>query len=387
MSALRLLDNALLLDPEAQAPAPGALLLEGARIRARLAPDERAPEAAERVDLGGRALAPGFVDVHYPGALVFGDVGEAAQRLGQAGRALLAEGTTAFLPTTVAWPQAELLARVEAWAAALDGAGAAGAVPLGLHLEGPWIRPEAAGAQPAAGIRPFRVAEGEEVLARAAGAIRMVTFAPEIEGAAALQELLVRRDVCPALGHSRAAAEAMTQAIEAGARHVTHLFNAMGGLHHRERGVAGVALADDRLTCDLICDGVHVHPDVVRLAARAKGEKLLWITDRVDPNALGFGAGRVREDGQALRLPDGTLAGSCLGMDRAVRNAEDFGACSRLESVAAATLRPARLLGLAPERGTLRPGARADLVVLDRVGRVHETWLEGVRTWPAAGAV
>jgi N-acetylglucosamine-6-phosphate deacetylase len=144
-----------------------------------------------------------------------------------------------------------------------------------------------------------------------------------------------------------------------------------------------VALTDDRLTCDLICDGVHVHPDVVRLAARAKGEGWLLITDRVDPSGEGFGSGGVRDDGQALRLPDGTLAGSSLGMDRAVRNAEAFGAGRRLEAVAAATVRPARLLGIEAERGTLRPGARADLVALDEAGRVRETWLAGERVWRA----
>ncbi|MDX1650136.1 MAG: amidohydrolase family protein, partial [Myxococcota bacterium] len=218
---------------------------------------------------------------------------------------------------------------------------------------------------------------------RAAGRVRMVTLAPEVEGAEALLDALGRHGVVAALGHSLADDAAMTHAIARGARHVTHLFNAMGGLHHRHRGVAGVALADDRLTCDLICDGVHVHPDVVRIAARAKDERLLWITDRVDPSRHGWGAGEVHDDGRALRLPDGTLAGSSLGMDRAVRNAVAFGACTRLEAVAAATLRPARLLGLEAERGTLRPGARADLVVLDDAGRVAETWLAGAPAWRA----
>jgi len=384
-----LLDEATLLDPEAQEPSPGALLLEGGRIRARLAPGETGPPDARRVALPGRALAPGFLDVHHHGRLVFTAPERAGAVLGESAAALLAEGTTAFLPTTVAWPRDALLERVEVWAAAIAGLPeGAGAAPLGLHLEGPWIRGEAAGAQPREGIRPFTAAEGEEVRARAAGTLRMVTLAPEVEGAAALLAWLAREGVVAAIGHSRADDASMTQAVQAGARHVTHLFNAMSGLHHRERGVAGHALAEDRLTCDLICDGVHVHPDVVRVAARAKGEGWLLITDRVEPaggegGEPGFGSGRVHGDGTALRLSDGTLAGSSLTMDRALRNARAFTGAPLLEAVAACTLRPARLLGLEAERGTLRPGARADLVVLDAAGRVEQTWLGGAPAWIA----
>jgi N-acetylglucosamine-6-phosphate deacetylase len=157
----------------------------------------------------------------------------------------------------------------------------------------------------------------------------------------------------------------------------------MSGLQHRAPGLAGAALADDRLTCDLICDGVHVHPLAVRLAARAKRERLLLITDRVAPGA-GFGAGVLVDDGVALRLADGRLAGSRLTLDRAVHNAVAFGALSQLEAIAAVTLRPAVLLGLERERGTLRAGARADLVVLDPAGAVAETWLAGRRAYAAA---
>jgi len=375
--------NALLLDPEAEAPAPGGLLLEGGRIAARLAAGVTT-EGVEEVDLGGRALAPGLLDLHYHGALVLGAPEHSGAALGEAARELLRHGVTGFLPTTVAWPEAELLARVAALAEAVSASDPNdGAAPLGLHLEGPWISAHAAGAQPEAGIRDFEPAEATRVLERAHGQLRMVTLAPELPGAPALLAELARRGIVAALGHSQADAEQVDAAVERGARHVTHLWNAMSGLHHRAPGLAGSALADDRLSCDLICDGVHVHPAAVRLAARAKRDRLLLITDRVAAG-VGFGAGELVDDGSALRLRDGRLAGSRLTLDRAVANAVAFGAMTRLEAVAAASLRPARLLGIERERGTLRPGARADLVVLDAAGRAAETWLAGRRVYAAA---
>ena len=380
-----LLETAALLDPEARAPRAGALLLAGGRIEARLEPGASPPPDTRLVQLPGLSLAPGFLDVHYHGALIFTPPSSAATALAAAGRALLANGVTGFLPTTVTWPAAELEAHVSAWAeaaAALASPAAAAAV-IGLHLEGPWIRPEAAGAQPKAGIRPFR-REDAGLLDRAAGLVRLVTLAPETEGADALLAALAQRGVVAALGHSLADAATCERAVANGARHVTHLFNAMGAFHQREPGLIGVALADDRLSCDLICDGVHVHPAVVRTAARAKGDQLVLITDNVaipahskNASAFSFGAGAVHDDGTALRLADGTLAGSRLTLDRALANVEAFGALDRLGAVRAVTLAPARLLGIERERGSLRPGARADFTMLDADGAVAETWLAG----------
>lgn len=429
------LHNGVLLDPEAPASAEGALLVVDGRIAERRGAG--APPDALCVDLAGRALAPGFLDLHYHGALVFGppDEPEAlAQRLARTAQRLLRDGVTGFLPTTVAWPAPELRARVAALARACEAAG--GSV-LGLHLEGPWINPGAAGAQPRPGIRPFQAAEGAALLDCAESLVRMVTFAPEMEGAAALQAELARRGIVAALGHSLAQAEQVARAVAGGASHVTHLFNAMGGMHHRAPGLAGAALAEDRLSCDLICDGLHVDPQMVRLAARAKGGGLALITDRIELPAAasaasasaaasgGFGSGALHDDGRAIWLraaadstgvagdatrapgnapaalnapaaaPDAAsatapaaatpakLAGSSLSMDRAVRNATAFGAMSRIEAIAAATLRPARILGIESQRGTLRPGARADFAILNSAGVPVETWLAGRRAWSA----
>ena len=376
--------NALLLDPEARSPEPGSLLIEGGRIAARLGAGESVAADTRAVDLGGRRLAPGFIDLHFHGALAFRGAEGFAEALNDAGENLLRHGTTAFLATTLAWPAPEVAVCVSRLASLLDGRSARAAAPIGIHLEGPWIHPGAAGAQPRHAIRPFERSEGEEVLERGEGWVRMVTLAPEIEGAAALQAALERRGIVIALGHSLARAEQVQDAVERGARHVTHLFNAMGPLHHRAPGLAGVALGDDRLTCDLICDGVHVDPAMVRVAARAKGERLILITDRVEApegESLGFGSGPLHDDGTAIRMADGRLAGSHLTLDRALGLAQEFAGLELLEAVAACTLRPARVLGVESERGTLRPGARADFAVLDAAGSVVETWVDGQRVW------
>jgi N-acetylglucosamine-6-phosphate deacetylase len=321
------------------------------------------------------------VDLHHHGSAIFAGAGELREALAHDSATLLRDGTTAFLPTSVATPAAELLAHVEGLAGILAAGGLPGARPLGIHLEGPWISAGAAGAQPPSGIRDFDPREGDSLLAAASGSLRMVTLAPERPGAVALLALLARSGVVAALGHSNARPEQVDAAVGDGAVHVTHLFNAMGGMHQRAPGLAAAALSDDRLSCDLICDGAHVSPSWVRVAARCKGELLVLITDRLDPEAAGagFGSGGLRSDGVALRLADGQLAGSCVTLARAARNAAEFGALTALEGIAACTLRPARILGLEAEIGTLRPGARADLAVLEADGSVAETWLGGER--------
>jgi N-acetylglucosamine-6-phosphate deacetylase len=328
------------------------------------------------------------LDLHYHGSVVFHDANDFSGAMKADSASLVRHGTTAFLATTVTWPMTHWGPAVTQLASIVSNGSWPGAEPMGLHLEGPWINAGAAGAQPREGIRPFAGPESAAVLDRGEGSIRLVTLAPEVEGAAVLQEELSRRGITAALGHSLASAEATAEAVERGARHVTHLFNAMGRLHHRAPGLAGAALSDDRLTCDLICDGAHVHPGMVAVAARAKGDRLVLITDAVDPpetagGMRSFGSGPVRGDGTAWRLEDGRLAGSRVTLDTALRNLLTFAGVSLLEAVAACSLRPARVLGIEGQRGSLRPGARADFAVLDDSLRVRETWIAGRRVYSA----
>jgi len=369
--------GARLVDPEGGTPLEETLLLEDGRIVDRLARGTPVGPGWRRVPLPDRLVAPGFIDVHFHGELFTAPPSAFGEALERAARAMLAAGTTAFLATTVSWADDVMGERVAELSRVVGETGCgrdrAQAECLGLHLEGPWLNAAAAGAMTAECLRPYRPEHDRAVLDRAGDRLRMVTLAPEIAGAGALLDELARRDVVASLGHSRAAAAAIDEGIGRGLRHVTHLFNAMGPIHHRDPAVAGTVLADDRLSCDLICDGHHVHPHMVRIAARALGQRLVLITDRVD----GVEGAAEAEPGAPVRLADGTIAGSRLGQDQAVRNAIAFAGLSLGEAVAAASLRPARLLGIERDRGTLQPGGRADLAVLDETGRVVETWVAG----------
>lgn len=382
------IDGATLLDPEGLASGVMTVVVDGDRIEALLEPREAASLDLERRDAKGMRLAPGFIDLHFHGELLFARPESFGDALERASQAQAAAGTTSFLATTVAWSPDRLLGYVTRLVEAMTRSRQSGAQPLGLHLEGPWINPAAAGAQPRKAIRPY-TAKDQEILFACGDVLKMVTLAPEIEGAGALVDALTQSGVVPALGHSHATSEESELAFGRGVRHVTHLFNAMGPLAAREPGVPGAVLgARERVSCDLICDGVHVAPEMIRMSARALGDRLSLITDRIDlsPGAEDFGSGGLVDDGVAWRLAkDGRLAGSRLTLDRAMRNAQEFGAMNETEAIASVTLRPARLLGLEHEIGVLRPGARADLVLLDEAGEVVETFVAG-RSVYARGA-
>jgi N-acetylglucosamine-6-phosphate deacetylase len=377
--------GAELVDPEATGVRRATLLVEDGRIAGCVAPEEPLGGDWLGVSRAGLTVAPGFLDLHFHGELVAAPPTQFAGALARAAQRMLREGTTGFLATTVCWPRAQLSLAVSALVAAVDGVAVAGAACLGLHLEGPWISAEAPGAMAPEAIRPYDASSDRELLARAGEHLRMVTLAPEVGGADALIDELAARGVIAALGHTRADPARIREGVARGLRHVTHLWNAMGPIHHREPGVAGTALADDRLTCDLICDGHHVDPAMVRLTARALGERLVLITDRVDlpegAHASALGAVAPGADGAPWRRADGTIAGSQLGLDAALRNARRFAGIDLREAVAACTLRPARLLGVERERGTLRRGARADLALLDASGSNVETWVAGAPAW------
>jgi len=330
-----------------------------------------AHRGAEVVDARGLLVAPGFVDVHVHGAAgaMFEDGSIDANRHVLATLAPL--GTTGVLATVAALPPEGLLAAVRAIAAAALGGG--GARVLGIHLEGPFLSPRRAGAQNPDWMRPPSVAEFNAVQRACGGLVRLVTVAPELPGALAFIAAVRQRGVRVALGHSEASAAQVDDAIAAGATQVTHLFNAMAGLHHRAPGLVGVALDDARLAVEVIADGVHVDPRLLRLAARCKSDGgLLLVSDGVA--AVGAAAGPLQLFGAACvagdavrRCDDGRLAGSCLTLARAVANMGTWlPEWPRAAVLAAASASPARAVGLAAsEAGALVVGAPADVVLLD----------------------
>ena len=348
----------------------GSALVDGAWVRADVGARDgvlRAPGsggADTEVDAAGLLVAPGYLDLQCNGGLGI-DLADEPERLWELGAHLPRFGVTAWLPTIVATPPG-VVERAQAALRAGPPAEWRGAVPIGLHLEGPFLSSAKRGAHPEQLLRAPGAAAIEH-WSQGQG-VAVVTIAPDLPGALEVITALVRRGVVVSLGHTPATAEQAAAGADAGATWVTHLFNAMAPLHHREPGLVGVALTDERLHVGLIPDGIHVHPQVVALAQRALGERLTIVTDAV--GALGMPHGRqplgrsevsVGDDG--VRLADGTLAGSNLPMDQGVRNLIAFTGCSSAAAIHAASTAPSTLLG-DPARGALEVGARADLVVL-----------------------
>lgn len=342
--------------------------VEGGRIAAL--GDGASAGSADVVDATGKIVTAGFVDLHVHGA--GGAMFESGDRDGvrRIRTTLAAHGTTALLATIAALPL-EALRRAVATIASAMGEDV-GATLLGIHLEGPFLNPRRCGAQHPEWMRSPSIAELDALQDLAQGAIRLVTVAPELPGAIALVAHARRRGIAVALGHSEADASQVEAAIDAGATHVTHCFNAMPPLHHRAVGLLGVALTDDRLGIELIADGVHVASRAVLLAVRSKPRgRWFLVSDGVaavgqppGPMRL-FGADCIA--GDAVRqVSDGRLAGSCLTLAAAVRNVRSWMPELAAESVLdAASAAPAASIGCQEHGARIAAGGRADLVVLD----------------------
>jgi N-acetylglucosamine-6-phosphate deacetylase len=327
------------------------------------------------VDLDARSthqsaqyIAPGFVDVHVHGWGGFSAMGGSDQLDGMS-RSLMRHGVTSFLPTAVTSPIEELSdfgASVRAWA---PDSPADGAQPLGFNLEGPFLAPKRKGAHNEAFLRvPADVSRHE--LAGLTEQLRLVTVAPELNGAIELIVWLVERGVAVSAGHSNATHFEALAGYAAGARSTTHIFNAMSGIDHRDPGVAVAALMSDQVYVELIADGIHVDRALWPLISRLKGSnRLMLVSDALSLAGTGDGRGmsgtlevEVR-DGRVTVAGTSTLAGSVLSLDVAVRNLVESGA-SLPSAVAAASRNPLAMLGIT-DRGRLAPGQRADIVELN----------------------
>ena len=350
-------------------------------VEGRIADVTRAgtpPAGAERVS---GLIAPGFIDVHIHGGdgADFMDGDPAANE--RVTRFHARNGTTAMAATTLSASARDLHRAVTAIAATAKSQ-ERGAEICGIHLEGPYINLKSAGAQDPGSIRPAEIAEVDALLGVAPRLQWILTLAPEIEGARLLMEH-VRGRVLFAIGHTSGDFADAVAALEWGASHFTHLFNAMTGLHHRAPGTVGAALASVDATVELIADGIHVHPAVLRMVATLLPKRVALITDAIRACGLADGQYKLYEadikvaEGSA-RLPNGALAGSMLTMARAVQNMVELAGVPIESVIPLATEVPARILGVSGRKGKLESGYDADVVVLSSKLEAERVFARGV---------
>jgi N-acetylglucosamine-6-phosphate deacetylase len=368
----------------------GAVLARDGVIERAGPRSEVVSRADVEIDAGGRLICPGFVDIQVNGgggALLTDQPDRAAVEA--MARAHARFGTTSLLPTVVTAPE-EQMARALAAVREAVVRPVAGARVLGAHLEGPFLSQKRRGAHPERLVRAPDRALLDRLLDAAGGALRLITLAPELPGALDLIAAARAAGAAVSIGHSDATYEEALRGLDAGATVGTHLFNGMRPLAQREPGVIGALLRDERVTPSLIADGVHVHPAVLALAYRAKGpEGVALVTDAMSPvgtDVASFALGRaeaVVRDG-ACYLQDGTLAGSVLSMNEAVRRMRDEAGVPLVDALCMATATPARVLGRSGEIGVLAPGARADVVVCDADLAVWKVFVGGEPVYEAA---
>jgi N-acetylglucosamine-6-phosphate deacetylase len=383
----------------------GSIVIEGARIVAIEPREVDAPAGATLVDLTGRLVVPGFVDVHVHG--VGGhDVLDGEDAVADVAARLPRYGVTAFCPTSVACDPTALRTMLVAVERSKGSSGRSGARVLPAHLESNFINPDYHGAQPVECLRrpatrsaastgqglDFSAHDILDVIAHHRESVGIVTLAPEIDGGLDLARDLVNDGHLVSIGHSGASYDEARQAIAAGVRHATHLFNRMSTMSHRAPGVPGAVLQSAQVVAELICDGFHVHPALMQVAIRAKGvDGIMAITDGTAGSGLPVGSrttlgGRpIVVTARSAELDDGTLAGSVLTMDAAFRMLVNEVGLTVVEAARLCATTPARQLGLT-ETGRIEAGAAADLVVLDRQLQVEQTYLAG-QPWrnPVAG--
>ena len=357
----------------------GSVVVEDGRIAE--VSEGKAPQGRV-LDFEGCYVVPGFVDIHVHGGAGEDVMDASAGGLDRLSLFLAAGGVTSFLATTNTDSQERTLKAVREIGEAAKR-GTRGARLLGLHMEGPYISMERSGAQNRAHIRLPALDELGQASLEAGGSLRMVTLAPEVDGALEAVRWLASRGIVPAAGHTDATYDEARAGIEDGIRHASHLFNGMRSLHHREPGLVGAALDDERVTVELIADCYHIHPAVLRIVARLKGTaRTALVSDSIAAAGLpdgdySLGGMKVAvRHGKSL-LESGILAGSTIRLCDAVRNMVKKADVPLREAVEMASTTPARVAGAADRRGSIAPGMDADITVLDRGLSVILTMVEG----------
>lgn len=353
------------------------ILIEEGKI-AEIGPLDQAPDSIEKTVIPeGQTVVPGFIDMHIHGVAGADTMDATTEALRTMAQALPAEGTTSFLATTITQAHENIEKALVNAADFTKNHNAAGqAEVLGVHLEGPFINKKRKGAQPEEYILNPNLELFKRWQNLAEGGIKEVTVAPELEGGLEFVRYLQETGVVASIGHTDAIYDEMKAAVEAGARQVTHLFNGMRGIHHREPGVAGAALIFKELMVELIADGIHVRPEVIKMVLAAKGaDGMILITDAMRAKCLkngvyDLGGQDVHVVDDRALLADGTLAGSILKMNDSFKNTMEFAELSLLETVKMASENPAKQIGVFDRKGSIAKGKDADLTILDEDYRV-----------------
>lgn len=328
-------------------------------------------------------VVPGFIDEHVHGAAGSDAMDGTMEDLGKIANALASEGTTAFLATTMTQSPENITKALKAVKAYRELSPESGAEILGVHLEGPFISKNFVGAQPIEYVAKPSVEVFKKYQDASGDCVRIVTLAPEVEGSTELIKYLVSQNIVASIGHTNATYADVKKAVEAGATNLTHTYNAMKPLHHREVGTVGSGLLFDELNCECICDGIHVSGPAIQLLHKNKpADKMTLITDAMRAKHMPDGVSElggqvvIVKNGEA-RLENGTLAGSVLKMNNAVKNVMKFLNLPLEEVVKLASQNPAKNLGVFDQMGSIKEGKRADFVILDKDLNVVQTVRNG----------
>lgn len=335
-------------------------------------------------DAAGRRIVPGFIDIHTHGAVGVDVNGASAEDLEKIGKFFAKNGTTSWLASILTDTE-EQTSRAISQCIEYQASAGKGAQLLGIHLEGPFLASEFKGAMPEHLLKKGSADLAVSYQRQANGNIRYITVSPEVEGVLELIPRLRELGIVVAMGHSGADYDTAMAAIQAGTAACTHTFNAMAPLHQHRPAIIGAALESD-VYCEMICDGLHLHPAIVRLLWKTKGpQRLVAITDSIMAAGLPDGNYHlgvnqvVVEKGDAKLASDGTRAGSTLTQDRALRNLLSFTGLPLEEILPVLTENPAKLIGVYDRKGSIEDGKDADLVVLDEQNQVADVFLQGIR--------
>lgn len=370
----------------------GVILVEGHRI-AKVGPREQVkiPQGAAVIDYQDRTVVPGFIDIHIHGAVGYDLMEATPEAIAAVGKYLARHGTTSYAATTVAASLDRTLNATKGLSEIIRASNSshvvpdniAGAQPVCIHLEGPFLNIKRRGAHPASQIQKPSTELLAKFLEAADGTVRLLTLAPELEGALTVLEFARNKGLKVGIGHSNATYEEAERAIEAGATHAIHFFNAMRPFMHRDSGIIGAVLTDDRVSAELICDGIHVEPTAIRVLVRSKGvERLILVSDSLSGAGMPDGNYRlgnftVHVAGGVCRTVEGNLAGSTIMLDAALRNLSAYTGLSYKQCLPCVTSNPASILGMENQKGLIAPRADADLAVLDQQFYVTQTYVRG----------